>query len=257
MSIWTGKINFLAINPKLWMDKGKFCARSHFLVQAFSLFSYARHVCVDPERKVIILKIRKFWFYRKRFKIPFSGVAYIEYEMGSLGYDYYLPSSWSSALWGVMNMGTRRDQLESFDVALILKDKRRIPLFRFMGEGSCATGWGGVLLAGDAMLDLAGSQDSVSRQFAETLKKLLGVTIGEPLKHFADGEGHKRYCKKCKRPAPPKAEKCLYCGARVYSPEKKEEERTVIAHCVKCKRRSSPDRKKCMYCEGEVKLEEE
>jgi len=101
-------------------------------------------------------------------------------------------------------------------VYAVLRDPSdRVKLFTFFGEGARETGWAGVLLGGDSLVDHAGDQEQASRQFLRMLKAFTGVTVGKPLMHLKDTDGKAHFCTECGRPAPPVKDKCLYCGGAV------------------------------------------
>ena len=102
----------------------------------------------------------------------------------------------------------RHDQVESFGLLLVLKDGFEYPLCAFQGEGAAHTGWVGVLLGDDSLIDFAGTQESDSRQAARALAKLIGVSLG---KQYITDEAFVR-CPHCDHPTARTNRKCLYCG---------------------------------------------
>ena len=51
-----------------------------------------------------------------------------------------------------------------------------ISLFRFIGAGSRMTGWFGVILGGDSIVDFEGNQDSKSEKYAKLVAEYTGTT---------------------------------------------------------------------------------
>lgn len=210
MSVWTSSSSVLAIKPKIWIQGEQLRARSSLLAQLLTLFSYEKLLIVDRDKEKIGIRTRRLWCFTSRRTISFARVHYVESEFGGLGTS-----------WGLTSEGFEAtDQLECFTVWLVLKEPdERVKLFTFMGEGARETGWAGVLLGGDSMVDFSGDQEQVSRNFLWQLKTFIGVSVGKPLMHLTDTEGNAYFCTECGRPAPPSKDKCLYCGGPVAAGE--------------------------------------
>lgn len=114
------------------------------------------------------LSVTKWWFFREVTELSTKGVRGVLYGYKDFG------TAWSvSPFW----MG-RTDALEIFSVSLALTGPvQTIPLFAFVGEGSTETGWKGVVLGGDNVLDVRGPQTEDSRNFVDKLCHSLGVDI--------------------------------------------------------------------------------
>lgn len=206
MSIATISSGFLTLKPKISVDGEILRARSSLLVQAAFLFGSSRYVVVDRGRGKIGIRERRFWFARRQRVIPFERVDYIDFDYGSIG------TSWG----GMMRGFERTDQIERYTVSLVLKDPvEAVPLFCFAGEGACQTGWGGVLLGGDSLVDYAGDQADASREFVELLKEFLEVSVGKPYEAIADQQGRTYVCEECGHTNSPSRSTCLYCGGAV------------------------------------------
>ena len=183
-----------------------FFARTSRLLQLLSLFSYARRVTVDRGRRLVTVNSRWLWFISREKTIAFERVHYIDYGFSSLGTS-----------WGLTGGGFgRTDQVEKYPIQLILRDPdQRLALFSFKGEGAVETGWAGVLLGGDSVVDLHGDQEDASRSYTRLLREYLGVPVGKPIAPLTDAQGVSYKCAVCGRPAPATRVKCLYCGGDV------------------------------------------
>ena len=202
MSLRTISVSCLSIKPRIDVSEDYLHARTPFLVEALSLFSYRREVRVDRLKRIVKIQTVKFWIFDRVREIPFENVDYIDTGFDSMGTE-----------WGVMG---KTDQVERYRVSLALKEpKEGVPLFSFIGEGSVETGWAGVLLGGDGVFDLAGDQDQTFRNSLGLLKHFLGVPIGKPAPQVIDSEGFKYRCAVCGRSSAPNRDTCLYCGERI------------------------------------------
>lgn len=114
------------------------------------------------------LSVTKWWFFREVTELSTKGVRGVLYGCKDFG------TAWSvSPFW----MG-RTDAVEILSVSLALTGPvQTIPLFAFVGEGSTDTGWKGVILGGDDVLDVRGPQTEDSRNFVDKLCHALGVDI--------------------------------------------------------------------------------
>ena len=203
MSLYRVTSSFLSLKPRIWREGGRIRLRTGLLLQALSLFSWRRRVTIDPGAQTVTVETRYLWGLQRRRAVPFSSVEYIDYGFGSL------MTGWS--LWS----GTT-DQVESFSVALVLKGSgERVTLAKFRGEGSRMTGWSGVLLGGDDLVDWSGDQEEASRSFVRTLQAILQVPLGKPVATARGFEGERYRCVSCGRDSPPNKTRCQYCGKPV------------------------------------------
>lgn len=154
--------------------------RTSGLRRFLSLYSWDYLVTVDRYRRMVTIELRVLWRCRPKQQIPFPRISHIDYDF-AVG---------PSGQYG---------RSESFTVRLSLKDPEDdVEIARFTGEHD------GVVLWGD-------SQDGESRTFVEMLKKILGVSIGQPGPQLSG----KYRCILCDRPSPPRLTKCQYCGGDV------------------------------------------
>lgn len=165
MSIYGASLSFLAIKPKVWTDRNVLYARTSGFVQLLSLFSYKKLVRVDPRLKRVIIKKRHLWCIPSTKAIRFERIE-------SIGYGYKSMSrAWS--FWS----GTT-DEIEIYTVALVLSQpSETVILFKFTGEGAAMTGWSGVLLGDDDIVDYSGDQEKKSLGYVEMLQEAIGVEL--------------------------------------------------------------------------------
>jgi hypothetical protein len=202
MSLYELTSSTLSLKPRVWFAGRVLHVRTNGLLRFLSGFSYCREIEVDPESSLPRIQQKTFWMRRPEQQIRFEDIAYLDYGFGSFVSDFeYL---------------RKTDQVEKFTISIVLKETEdKIPLTSFSGEGSVATGWGGVLVLGDDWVDARGDQEEASASFVDTLRAMLDVPLGKPVVHVSDGRGGYYFCTKCARPSPPRRAKCQYCGGRV------------------------------------------
>lgn len=200
MSILTANFKFLTTRPAIDEVGGTLTIKTGLITRLATLFLNFRRIEIDPERCDILIEKRVAYFFVSRELIDFDSVWYVDYSFDSLGTEWGMTSG---SLLG------RQDQVESFPIAVVTRDDRKHFVCAFRGEGAKCTGWTGVLLGGDDLLDFSGTQESESRQLATYLAKLIGTQIGKPLDSSID----MATCPECGRPTSPYKAKCLYCGA--------------------------------------------
>lgn len=110
-----------------------------------SLAGWRRELLVDAKNRRIYVRSRRAWLWSTDEQVRFRDVEYVDYRHhgGSGG-------------------------LETFDVSLVLRDRRRVHLFDFKGE----------LVEGES----ATEEESVSRVFVRRLTSILGVGMGPSVK---------------------------------------------------------------------------
>lgn len=153
--------------PRIFKSKGKLVAKSSFYQRVITLGLLNRKVIVDPSRRTITISRSLFWFFRPRRRISFDLIRAVTY-----GYQDWNADSWD---WG-------HKAEDLFKVGLRLHDRSEIHLFYFYGEGEFTNqgplpDW---IYWTRYQLDVAGTQGSESRLFAESLSKLIGVPIEPP-----------------------------------------------------------------------------
>ena len=205
MSLYRARTSAPSIAPSVETHGRSLVVRTSFLLRMLSLFSYDRLVRFDSMRKQIHVHTRRFWLFNSDREIAFARVSYIDYDFKSWG------TSWAWMWrWGA----ERADQVESFRIALALKNPEElVPIAAFRGEGSAMTGAAGVLF-GDSIVDAEGDQKDTSRTFVEVLERLLETRVGRPLL-ASDRRGSILVCNACGRSAAANQDKCLYCGGAI------------------------------------------
>lgn len=72
-------MGLLCGGPVIWMEGGCLHARTWVFYRALGLFSYDKHMILNPEDKEIIVTRRLFWIFTWRHIIPFDRIQRIEY----------------------------------------------------------------------------------------------------------------------------------------------------------------------------------
>ena len=171
MSLFSPVVSLLSIRPSWQYDGDYFFAKTSTALRLLTLFGYERRLLINRPAKMMRLSVTRWWFFRDITELSTQGVRGVLYGYKDFG------TSWSvSPFW----MG-RTDAVEIFSVGLALTGPvEQIPLFAFVGEGSTETGWQGVILGGDSILDARGPQTEDSRNFVDKLCQALGVGILVP-----------------------------------------------------------------------------
>lgn len=201
MSLYTVTSKLLAIKPRVWIGGDALYARTALFLQALSLFSCARHICVDRRQHLVKIETRWLWFIHQRRIVHFKQVSHIDLDYGSV------PTAWN---WWY----GRTDEVEKFTVSVVLKNtQEKLSLCSFMGDASIHTGWGGVLFGGDTVVDWQGDQEDAFQRFVSLLPQfLIDVPVGKPLASEMNVLGYKCYCTVCGRSVTPNRTECPYCG---------------------------------------------
>jgi len=199
MSLLSIPLRGLSAGPNHWMASGQLVARSGWVTRALSLFATSRTVRVDKANAFVFVEDTTWWVRKSVRAIPFRDLDHIIYERKVM-----LTSA-------TMIEGRATDSLEAYSVWFELKDRSRVHLFDFYGEGAVGSGLGGVLL-GDDIIDLHGTQQEESLDYVTRLRLHTGLKIGADVPDFVDEQGRAWACGDCGRAGPPRAIPCLYCG---------------------------------------------
>ena len=203
MSVYTLRLPFLQISPKVWVKGNRLFATTSLIYQILNAFFYSRTVVVDKSAKIIEIVIKTFWFFKSSAQIPFNDLKYIDISHREVGEDFGLAPNGFGA----------RDVTEIFYVQVKTKSNP-IPtnLFRFIGEGGRYTGWLGVLL-GDSAIDSEGLQREKAQAYAELVSKYTGIPMWQDRKiEFSFGVDHEYKCPQCGHTSNSTVKKCMYCG---------------------------------------------
>lgn len=160
-----------AINPKVWNEGRSLHAKTARTIQLLLLGFWCKTVVVDPVQERILITKRYLWFLKSESAYRFSEVSHFDYGFSSLA------TSWSI-------FGEATDQVESYSVALVLHNRKEVPLLAFRGEGSIRTGMSGVLLHGDSFIDLQGDQGQKSLRYIDLIQDLTGKGLSKPSMYF-------------------------------------------------------------------------
>ena len=222
MSVFTYRSSFYSLQPRVREEGALVTASTPWVLRLLSLFSYHRTVQADAHQSTIRIDTNWLWGLLKRSRtFRRKQIAYLDFRFSSL------PTGWS--MWY-----GRTDQVEAYSVVLVLDDRTEFTLARFRGKGAIHTGWGGALLGGDSLVDGAGTQEEVSRAFADAVCERLGLSLGPTLPGgarvgLASGRGGGQgganaaaaqvsagppwECPACQRPNAASKQSCMYCGA--------------------------------------------
>jgi hypothetical protein len=205
MSLVTSHLRFLTLRPAIYAEDNRLVIKTGFLARLLSLFLNFRKAEISPTEKTVSISHRMAYLFATSSVIDFADISHIDYGFRALGTD-----------WGWSGFGYfgRQDQVESFAISIVTNDKTKHFLCAFRGEGAVCTGWTGMLLGDDDLVDFAGSQEDESRTFAKAIAKLVGVQIGEPMEAYDEMPT----CPACGHPTSPHKQTCLYCGALLPEP---------------------------------------
>lgn len=203
MSFIAPNLSFLTLRPSIRETDDALVIKTGFLTALLTLFLKTTRIEISLSERTITFSKRVAYLFSSSQVVPFAEVGYVDYDFDSMGTDWGLTSSWFG----------RHDQVESFSISVVTHagDKHFVCAFR--GEGSTCSGWTGVLLGGDSMIDLMGTQDSESRKLAEYIAELLETRIGKLMEISTE----MATCSACGRSTSPFKSTCLYCGAVVDS----------------------------------------
>lgn len=200
MSLIESKSSFLTLRPSIRETDDTLVVKTSFLIALLTLCLNTRRVEVSMADRTVTFLSRVCWFFTSRHVVPFNEVAYIDYEYKSMGTSWgFTGSSWLG----------RQDQIETFAIAVVSQDGQKHHVCSFRGEGSVCTGWSGVLLGDDSVVDFSGTQQSESLKLVDYLAALLETRIGQPTQTSTQ----MATCPACGQQTSPFKPTCLYCGA--------------------------------------------
>ncbi|PRQ02001.1 hypothetical protein [Enhygromyxa salina] len=206
-------LRLLTLAPSVSERDGVLRARTSLLVRLLTLGTVVREVTVDRRSRYVIIDERLLWLRRRRRIIPFRMIKRI-------AYDY---ESTATSLHGTIQGAVTGDEIERFDVALVICEREDVPashahlheervvLFSFHGEGQASHF--------TLSVDFQGQQEQLSRRYVERLRALTGVGFGNEIEPLADSGGRTWACAGCGRPGPPRPGSCYYCGGELRAAE--------------------------------------
>jgi hypothetical protein len=155
--------------PSVLKARGKLVARTALYLQILTLGAFYREVVVDPKARVVRVRRRYAWLFKRAFRVPFESVRAVTYGYSGTGGE--------GGPW----RGAYRTQ-DYYRVGLRLSNFREVHLFGFAGEGGFANygpfpDW---LYWQEYLFDLRGTQDTESRTYAEALSRLIGAPVEPP-----------------------------------------------------------------------------
>ena len=203
MSVYTLKLPFLQISPKVWVENSRLVAKTSTFYRILNAFFYSRTVIIDKEKKKIDTIIKIFWFFKSSDCIPFDDLNYVDISRYETGKDFGLTPGGFGA----------RDITEIFYVQIRTKSNP-LPtnLFRFVGNGGRYNGWFGVLL-GDSAIDSEGRQYEKACKYAEQVSEFTGIPLWQNRKVQLSLNTVQKYeCTNCGHLTSSIQKKCTYCG---------------------------------------------
>lgn len=149
------------------------------LTRAFTLFSYKRHIVIDPDQETISIMVQILYFFVSRVELKFSDLWYLEYEYEAVE--------------------TKDNTADIYIASVVTHNKRKYKLFKMEGEKSSHLGLGVSIVKGS---------DDEPRELVVKISRMLGIPIGEPLPENLKMDT----CVSCGRTISAVSIKCLYCG---------------------------------------------
>jgi hypothetical protein len=161
---------FLHVEPRIRKVRGALVADTAPHIAVLTLGLKLRRVMIDPEQRAVRIFARYAWFIPKVRHIPFDVVQCVLYSYTELNNQINPFSGW----------GAYQEQ-DMFTVRLRLKNGEEPVLCRFYGQGGFVNNtvwpdwmyWGTELAANLTQ----GSQEDISRHYADTVAALIGVDI--------------------------------------------------------------------------------
>ena len=201
MSLYIKQSCYFTLRPSIRETKSSIIIKTGFLTKLYTLFFYTQKIEIIPSIRKIKISKTFAWVFPVYNQLDFDDVWYIEYAFKSSGTD-----------WGYTSSGYKNlDEMEKFSILLVTKNEKKHFVCSFSGEGAVSTGWSGILIGHDDIIDYEGTQENESKQFVEYLCKILDVTLGKPIPESIP----MKECPECTRETSPYSPKCLYCGAKL------------------------------------------
>jgi hypothetical protein len=164
-------LSILALCPRLTRRKGRLIATTPWRLRVLTLGALYRQVIVDVKDRVVIVRRRYLWFFKRARRVRFEHIKAIGY-----GYSGVAASDWSLT-W-------TRKPADNFTVQLKLHGGGDVHLFSFYGDGEFENvgplpDW---FYWEDYLFDLSGTQTQESRAYVELLSRMTGAPV-EPLSY--------------------------------------------------------------------------
>jgi len=175
---------FYALAPNVWIEGDELYIKTSFEQYFRSLFSHCRIVHISKDRKIVEIKIKKWWRWKSPIRIPFRKIDFIDLTYPKIPkHDEDNPSN-------------------IYDLFLITKDPfSRVNLFRF----------GSIYSASQIYQEMAVNCAEFITQFTN-IRFGLRNRFEMPLSDFKD----KYICTACGHRLHPDSEfiLCPYCGGK-------------------------------------------
>jgi len=158
-----------SICPRVRKSEGKLVACTALRLRILTLGALYREVVIDPKQRIVRIRRRTFWSWRRTEQIPFALVTAVAYGYSGTG---GVGDWWRGAT----------DTLDAFRVGLRLDGLEEIHLFWFLGDGPFSNygplpDW---LFWNESQNHPRGTQETESCAYAETLSRLIGVPVAPP-----------------------------------------------------------------------------
>jgi hypothetical protein len=195
---WKLSLPWLTIKPAWRVRDHSFDARTQWLPRLLSLFAYDRHLHIDTNRRIVVLKERRFWFATSKVVIPFTRIKSIAYGYSAMGLEEW-------------------ERPDVFRVGLLLNDvSSPITLFTFRADAAWLAHIAANEWLEDDTIGIAGDEEDASREFVVLLRKLLGVPVRPAMLARVQAallvDLHP--CPICERKIMRTAIGCVYCGSK-------------------------------------------
>lgn len=195
--------SILTLRPSIEENGPVIIVRNPLLLRVMLLFLFISQVEIDTSYRKITFTSRFLYFFCNSRVFSFDDLSHLDYDFIDFG------TSWGFSISG--GIFSRQDSLEQFTLHVVTKDKQKLKLCSFTGEGADFSGWSGVLLGGENPLDFSGTQAAESLRFAEIISNILGIPLGEKLQV----KGLMTACLQCQREISRYGKRCFYCGMKI------------------------------------------
>jgi hypothetical protein len=196
---WTLTLRWLTIKPDWLVRDHSFDARTRWSLRLLSLFAYDRHLHIDTNRQIVVLKVRRFWLSNSKSIIPFTRIKSIVYGYSAgIGLDV-------------------SDRPDEFHVGLLLNDAPSpVTLFTFRADVAWLANIAATEWLEDDSIEIAGDEEDASREFVALLRKQLGVPARSAMHTRVRAAllADLQPCPKCERKLMKTAIGCVYCGSK-------------------------------------------
>ena len=204
MSVVSRQSSLLTLRPSIVETQNSIIIKTGSTTKLLSLFSAQQTVEIIPKSRNISINSRELFFLKNETQLRFDDIWHIKTSFRSIATNHGMTSEGYDVT----------DRVESYSVSLVTKREDEYFICAFRGEGAVCTGWTGVLLGGDSLIDYEGTQRQEAGQFVEYLSAIIGAPTCKPI----EGTGDMAQCPHCGKPTAMYMHKgkCLSCGKQVW-----------------------------------------